>query len=449
MVVAISARFDSIGADARWLAALGRVIATHHTIPNGVPFAAAPSAHFPNVLVFAELIFYGLENALGDRGLMLAQMLAVAIAAVVLARDACAAGGTRRGVAVALGIATFGALPSLAIVRVQLFSLALFPVIIALLRSEARHPSLRIWLVVPLLALWSNLHGAVLIGFGLTCCYLALSRFRSEPMTAGIVGVTSALAMCLTPALARTVSYYHLGLTNVGVKRGLGLWAPLSLGRPLDAVLVLAAVVLAVGLWRSKPVLWELAALVALAAATVSGSRNGIWLLFFLVAHGAFAFRFKRRWNRLVAPATTVALVAIGFSIVHGPSRSGSSPTTVARAVQLAHGGAVLAPDIVAEQVALAGGKVWLSNPLEAFSHHDQAAYFDWLQGLPNGRQAITSDVNVVVVDRGSGPQHLMAGVRNFVAASGDGTSVLYARVNPQPQPFARALSRENHGTNR
>ena len=53
--------------------------------------------------------------------------------------------------------------PALLVVRSQLFSLALFPLLVLLLRGEARAPSRRIWLLVPLVALWSNLHGGVLL----------------------------------------------------------------------------------------------------------------------------------------------------------------------------------------------------------------------------------------------------------------------------------------------
>ena len=49
-------------------------------------------------------------------------------------------------------------------IRGQLFSLPLFAVCVLLLRAETREPSRRIWLLVPLLALWGNLHGAVLTG---------------------------------------------------------------------------------------------------------------------------------------------------------------------------------------------------------------------------------------------------------------------------------------------
>jgi hypothetical protein len=430
VVVAITARFSAIGADARWLAALGRVIAHSHSIPSGVPFAAAPSAHFPNVLALAELIFYGLEHAFGDRGLVLAQVVAVAVAMLVLGRDARAAGARNGGIAVALGIVAVGALPSLAIVRVQLFSVALFPVLIALLRSEARMPSRRIWLAVPLLALWGNLHAAVLVGFGVLCCYLALSRFRSQPRTAMGVAVAGAVALGLTPALAGSFDYYHRGLTNVSVERGFGYWAPLSLTSAFDIVLVLAVLALVLGLRRFRPPTWELVATAALAVATIDASRDGVWLLFFLVATGAHAFTIKRRWAPLALPVSTLALAIIAFSLADGPVRSGVSGRIVARAVTLAHGTPILAPDIDAEQIALAGGHVWLSNPLEAFSHRDQAAYIDWLQGRASGRRALAGGVDVALANRGSDTARLMAQTSGFTVAFSDGQTVLYERTS-------------------
>src|SRR2546430_865102 len=75
-VAAVVGVMGTIGPDARWLGALGRMIA-HDGIPRGVPFAGAPSASWPNVPALAELVFSGLLGAFGDRGLLLAQLVAV------------------------------------------------------------------------------------------------------------------------------------------------------------------------------------------------------------------------------------------------------------------------------------------------------------------------------------------------------------------------------------
>jgi len=428
-ILAVFAVFAAIGADAWWLAALGRVIVARHTIPVGVPFAAAPSAHWHNTLVLAALVFDGLERGVGDRGLMLAQLLAVGVAFTVLARDAREEGASAAGASVALLVAALGAFQSLAIARVQLFSLALFPVLAALLRSEERRPSRRIWLVVAVLALWANLHGAALIGLLVTYVYLLFGRFRKDPRTAVAVALAATLAVCLTPALAGTVSYYHGVLTNVAAQRGVEQWAPLSLTSPFGDLAILAAVVLGWYAYRTRPRLWEVAGIVVLAVLTIRTGRSSVWLLFFLVAPAARSLTPGAPRGRLVAAAIALPLVLLAFAVVRGPISTSADEPLVPKAVALAHGSPVLAPDFLAERVALDGGRVWLSNPLDAFSHHDQAIYLDWVEGRRQGDAALTPSVRVVLVKRGSATARLMVATHDFVLHADDRTALLYLRT--------------------
>jgi hypothetical protein len=428
VIVAVAALLGTVGADAKWLAALGKVIAHRGSIPAGVPFASAPTGHWPNALVLAELIFGGLERTLGDRGLMLAQLLAVAGSMTILARDARAGGAKTAGICAALLLAALGALPSLAIARVQMFSLVLFPVLCALLRAETRCASRRIWLAVPLLALWSNLHGAALLGLAVMIAYLACSRLRREPATAIAVGCASALAICLTPALANTPAYYRGLLTNLAAERGQGMWGPLSPTNPLDLLLAAMAVVLLVRFWRARPQLWEWAVVIALAVLSVQASRNGVWLVLFLVVPAARAIKPKRTWQAVAGPVMAASLAVIGFAFVRGPAPSGMSRSLMARALVLAHGSPVLAEGQIAEQVALAGGRIWVGNPIDAFSRLDQAEYLDWLAGQPNGRRALKAQVEVVLVSSGSPAQKLMARTPGFVPVGGDRRTTIYER---------------------
>jgi len=428
LVVALAALLGRIGADSQWLAALGHAIATHHAIPPGVPFAAAPTSHWPNALVLAELLFNGLERAMGDRGLMLAQLLAVAGAFAVLAADARAGGSGPVGTSATLLIAGIGSLPSLAIARVQLFSVVLFPVLVALLRAQSRRPSSRIWLVVPLLALWSNLHAAALLGVLVVWVYLTADFKRRARWTSLGVGVASLAALCATPALARTPDYYQGVLTNLAAERGEGMWGPLSLSVPLDLVLIGAAVLLCVRLRRSRLEPWEWTVAVVLAALTIKASRDGVWLLFFLVAPAARALKPRRTWERLVPAGVGLSLAAIGLAAARGPITVGASRGLVASAVALAHGSPVLAGGAIDEQVALAGGRIWVGDPLDAFPRSDQAAYLDWLNGDASGRRALTPQVRVVLVARGSASQALMTRTEGFVEIAADRSATIYER---------------------
>jgi hypothetical protein len=428
-IVALAALLCTVGADAQWLAALGHVITTRGAIPRGIPFAAAPTGHWPNALVLSELVLNYAERLAGDRGLMLAQLLATATALAFLARDARARGAQPLGTSAALLAVGLGALPSLAIARVQLFSLALFAVLVGLLRAQSRRPSWRVWLVVPLIAVWSNLHGAALVGELVTLAYLLVSRFPRERWLASCVAVVSAAALCLTPALLRTIDYYQGVLTNDAARRGEGMWSPLSLSSPIDIALIVASVFLVARAWRARPALWEWCVIVGLAILTLKASRDGVWLLFFLAAPAAVGITPKRSWRALVPVITLASLLAIGFAVVRGPISSGASRALVADAVSIARGSPVLASGVMDEQVALAGGRIWVGNPIDAFSHADQVAYLDWLDGVAAGRRALAAQVRVVLVSRGSETETLMQATPGFVAVGGDATTALYERV--------------------
>lgn len=428
-VLAVSALLARVGADAGWLAALGHVITSRGAVPSGVPFAFAATGHWPNALVLSELIFNGLEATLGDRGLMLAQLACVAGAMAILARDSARGRAAPIGVAAALLLVGIGALPSLSIARVQMFSLVLFPALAALLRSETRSPSRRIWLAVPLLALWSNLHGAALLGAGMLLVYLVLERGRREPLLAIGVGLGGLVALCLTPAGIHTVAYYHGVLTNLAAQRGEGMWGPLSLTTPLDVIMSLAGLLLAYRAWRARPRLWESVMAVVLIVATVKADRDGVWLLFFLAVPAARTLAPDRSLRTLAPILGVGAAVLAVFSLVRGPVPTGASRSLLTGAIAAAHGSPVLADGRIDEQVAMAGGRIWAGNPIDAFSRSVQNDYLNWLAGERSGASAVTPAVHVVLVARGTRTQALMARLPGFAAASGDRTTVMYVRT--------------------
>ena len=181
-------------------------------------------------------------------------------------------------------------------------------------------------------------------------------------------------------------------------------------------------------MWRAHPELWEWCVIVALAALTIHASRNGVWLLFFLVAPAARAIIPKRSWPALVPIATVASVGAICFAVLRGPASAGASRSLVAGAIVLAHGSPVLANGAIDEQVALAGGRIEVGNPIDAFSRPEQAVYLDWLAGDPSGRRALVPGVRVVLVSRGSAAQTLMAHTPGFAPDGGDRTTAIYER---------------------
>jgi hypothetical protein len=422
----VAGLFSVVGSDSRWLAALGAAIVRAGHIPKGVPFAAAPSAHWPNVPALAELAFHGFVAA-GPRGLLVAQLAASAVALAVVATDSRRLGATDGQAAAAVLVATVAALPSFAIIRSQLFSLALFPLLAILLRAETRQPSRRIWLVVPLVALWSNLHGAVLVGLVVLAVYLAVARARHRPFEAAAIGAAAAVACCLTPALWQTPRYYAGVIDNEAARRGEGFWGPLSLHSGWDVVLIAGGVLLIAAALRRRPALWETAALVVLAAGTVHAARIGIWLVLFAAPVAALGFPARSARGRVTAAVLAVGAAAAALALVKGPGSTGAGSALLARTLAAAHGAPVLAQDALAEQVALAGGRIWIGNPIDAFRLRDQSAYVAWVEGRPQG-QAALAHVNVVLVARHGAAERQLARDPAFAPAGSDRNAKLFLR---------------------
>ena len=422
-----------IGGDARWLAALGRTIFAQGSIPTGVPYAASPSIDWVNVPVLGELVFHGLQLVGGDRGLLMAQVVAATAALALLGLGMRAYDASDAAGALVLMLVFFAALPSFILVRAQLFSLVLFCATLLLLRAEARTPSRRVWLLVPVIAIWANLHGGVLVGLAVAAAYLVIERLRREPAIAVSVLAACSAALFITPAFTKSGSYYLGVFKSESAQRGEGMWAPLSLHRPFDVVFVLLVIPLLVFAYRSRLRIWEFVCVAALAAMTLQAGRNAIWLAFFIAAPAAHGLgkRFLRDFTVSLRPLALCALLPAAFlviGVVQTPKQDGAGARVRGEAARLAAGKPILADGVDAEQLALDGREVWIANPLDAFSRRDQRRYLDWLDASPAG-DVLLREATAVVVTRGSAPQQRLERDRSFRRAAMDARAVVYVRI--------------------
>jgi hypothetical protein len=431
----LAALAATIGADSRWAAVLGQSIARNAAVPNGVPFATAPSAGWPNVPVLAELTFGGAFWALQDRGLEILQVGAVVVGLEILRRAMLRdRSASQAGAVAGLLLVIVGAFPDLVVVRLQLFSLALFPVLLLLLHRPERTWSSLTLSLVPLFALWSNLHGAVLVGLGVLACYLVFEQLGIDAWRAGIPLVACALASCVTPAGLETPLYYLGAAENEAARARFGLWAPLSPSRPLNVVMVLCAVALATLAVRGGLRRWEVAASILLAASMLHTARTGVWLLMLLSVPAARGLGRAQRVRRPLVHGALLAVCVAGlvFGLVRGPLVGGASNELISRAVVLAAGTPIVADGLLAEQVAVAGGTVWMSNPLDAFNRQDQRLYVDWLRGTAAGDGAVAHAPRVVLVTSHTPAAHRLALGSSMEAlreAARDERAILYVRV--------------------
>ena len=402
-----------VGADCLWLVALGDHILRERALPDGLPFAAAPSDGWPNVLVLAEVLL-ALVHRAGVSALAATQVAVDLVVLGLLAWGARREGASDRATALVLALVAAGAITSFVVVRVQLFSLIPFVLLALLLRAEHRRPSRRIWLLLPLVVVWSNLHGAVLLGVCVAGTYLVFSRLRTRVVETVAVGAATLAALLVTPAGLRTVPYYLGVMDNEAAARGSELWARPDLTKPFDILLAAAALVLVALMVRTRRPLWEWVAVLALLVGTATAARHGLWLLMLASAPAALGLTrapavpgpFRPRTAPVVVAALAfVAVVAL--PVTRGDQTAPADPALVRLVADRAGDRVVLAPEPLVESLAVAGVTVWLSDPVDAFARPDQAAYLDFLDGVSTGQRALDAS-DLVVVRDGSPPQRLV-----------------------------------------
>lgn len=148
----------------------------------------------------------------------------------------------------------------------------------------------------------------------------------------------------------------------------------------------------------------------------------------FLSVPAARSLAARRVLPALAPIAGVLAVLALTVAVVRGPVSLGASPSLLATALKSAGGSPILADGVIDEQVALAGGRIWAGNPIDAFTHRVQAAYLDWTTGRASGSQAVSPAVRVAVVLRGSPTQALMARMTSFAPAGHDAVAMVYER---------------------
>jgi hypothetical protein len=234
----------------------------------------------------------------------------------------------------------------------------------------------------------------------------------------------SALAIFVNPALWNTPRYYSGVLHTVLAQRGEGLWTPLGFG-PLDVIEILSVIGLLVlvvrGGYRVRR--WELVALIGLAAEAIHVARAGPFLLFVLSYPATRGVRLGGaiRPNVLVIITAAFTCAAVAM-LARGPRDPGSASLS-ARAART--GEPVLAEAILGQQVAVAGGRTWIENPLDAFAKRDQTLYVNWLDGKASGEAAL-AHARYVLVRPGSVAGARAAQDARLARVASDGDAVLY-----------------------
>ena len=159
--------------------------------------------------------------------------------------------------------------------RAQSLAVPLFVAVLGLLAADARRPSRRVLLVFPLLALWANVHGTVVLGAAFAVLRGALALRRRGFL------LLAPLCVFVSPYGIALAGYYRHMLFNSTMSTYVAEWKP-SLPSAATAPFCVAA---AVALWflvrgRSRATWFERLALAGTLVAALSAQRSIVWFGF-------------------------------------------------------------------------------------------------------------------------------------------------------------------------
>ena len=313
-----------------------------------------------------------------------------------------------------------------------------------LLRSESRAPSHRIWLLVPLLALWGNLHGAVLTGAAVAGAYLIFQRGccaagrepcgDGAPRRSGAVREPRRSGRCRLTCLARAAQRGRAG-------QAIGLWAPLSPHRWLDVAFGLWRSPDAEGALRARPRVWSSSHCPGLALLTLHAARGGVWLALYAapLAAAGFGGHGGSEAHSVLAGRVAGCSIAEGLTSMAAANMArrprSCSARVVTRTLALAHGTPVPARICWPSRLPC-GGASRRASPIDAFASRISASTSTAARRARGRRRA----------QRTPRARGARAAQQQGRAPTAHGRTLPPHRLSSTRPPLTRALRRTNLG---
>ena len=178
---------------------------------------------------------------------------------------------------------------------------------------------------------------------------------------------------------------------------------------------LVVAIPLCVAVLRVRPVAWELAVLVGLAAMALHANRNTVWFALFVAVPAAKAMGVASAGSAAAISSTSscssraCSSTAAVTATVRAPTQTAAGSELIRHTAAVAGDEPVLADPINGEQLALAGQRIWIGNPLDAFSAPAQRRYLDWLEGRARGDILLRGQSCAILVTVEGAPQLRLA----------------------------------------
>jgi hypothetical protein len=445
----------------------GRVVA-RSGIPHHELFTvAAASRTWIDQQWLAHLVYYGAWSLGGYAALAIASSLLIAVAFGLLARLMAWLGVPAQRAA-AWTLLAFVACLGNTIVRAQSFSFTLFMALLWLVVADSRRAAFgrRLLLVLPLLALWSNLHGAVVLGIGLTVAYALVrtskAAFRRDRRSA--LGYASTAAVAPLMLFANPYGFFVLGYYQRLLGRPLLTsyvteWARPSITSPLSwgFFVVVGVAVAAVGygaLHSARPPWVLVLVAVPLLVAASQGVRYQAWFAISGALLIAVTIASVRPAPPPLAPLAlqlgAVLIVVFAATAIVALSRVQTSQfetLTPRGAVAAAAAYADDRPDtrILGDDLSSAlllwkfprlHGRVGFDIRLEQYSDRQLRRWFTYQSGFGRDWRATTRGYDVLVATESRTPSLVarLGALRGWRTLYEDGSGIALVRRTAPPQ---------------
>jgi len=331
-VLAGLAQFELVGDS--WLTLVsGREVVQHGLPQHDQLMALSHGARWVDQQWLAQVVFYELAHLGGIQAAVLLHVLLLA-GAFAIAVTAARRRGASPTTVLWVGLACVFLAPWAWQLRAQSFAYPLFAATLWLLSADSRAPSRRVLLVLPLLAVWANLHGSVVLGAGLVALRgLTIvarpdrgDRSPTWALRAGCLLAAPLLALA-SPYGTALLGYYRHMLGSPLLSRFVQEWGPTT---PAKAWLFYPVAILAAWLLGRNGgalTLFERAALLATTLTGFIALRHVVWfelaaLMFLPVLLDARRTKSAsmQRLARPVGALAMLSLLAIPFALGAAPA---------------------------------------------------------------------------------------------------------------------------------
>lgn len=199
-------------ADVGWHIRTGDYVLAHHSVPQKDLFSfSKPDAPWYAWEWGTDVLDSWIHSSAGLKGIVLVAAVVIALFATTLLRRMIAK-GTNLFVALAVGLFAVGSASVHFLARPHIFTLLFISASIWMIETDRERRSARIWLLVPLTVVWTNLHGgflALVAALGLAALGSLIESYLNRsamfgfdwwrPFRYGVLTTLCALASLVNP----------------------------------------------------------------------------------------------------------------------------------------------------------------------------------------------------------------------------------------------------------